>query len=132
MGNTDGMESRITSPRQKLGYGPIGKRVWGGHAIYALREVTEAEVGNNLIGVVQTEMASSGVLTDIPAPTYGYIGEMTFTWGVIDGDLINAWVLVALGRMIYTDRRGRNRGTHSPICQIPWGIPNTYARADGT
>ena len=104
----------------------------GNPAINSLWGAIEAKVGNNPIGEMQKEMASRGVLTEIPAPTYGYARGDYFHMGVIDGNLVNEWALVALRGLIYTDRRRRNMGTDSPIWQIKWGIPNTYARAVGT
>ena len=79
----------------------------------------EAKVGNNSIGGMQKDMDSRGLLTEIPAPTYGYTRGGDFHMGIIDGDLVNEWALVALRGTIYTDRRGRNMGSDSPICQIP-------------
>ena len=75
----------------------------------------DSKVGNNSIGEVQKEMASRGVLTEIPTPTYGYMRGDDFHMALMDGDLINDWVLVALRGMIYTDRKGRNMGSDSSI-----------------
>ena len=66
-------------------------------------------------------MASTGVLTETPTPTYGYMRGDDFYIAAMGGNLINYWVLVALRGIIYTDRKGRNMGTDSPIRQIPWG-----------
>ena len=66
-------------------------------------------------------MDSRGVLTEIPAPMNGYARGDEFHMGIIDGDLVNEWVLVAPRGAIYTDRRGGNMGADSPIRQIPWG-----------
>ena len=104
----------------------------GNPAINDSWEVVEDKVGGVSIVEAQKEMASRGVLTEITTPTYGYMRGGGFHMEMMDGDLINDWVLVALRGMIYTDRKGRNMGTDSPICQIPWGIQNTYVRADGT
>ena len=46
-----------------------------------------------------------------------------FYVGTIDGDLTNEWVLCTISGVIYTDRRGRNMGTDSSICQIPRSGP---------
>ena len=54
-------------------------------------------------------------------PTYGYMRSDEFYPRMIDGDLINDWVIPALKGLIYTDRKGRGAGVESPICQIPWG-----------
>ena len=70
---------------------------------------------------VQKEMASRGVLAEIPTPTYGYMRGDDFPMAMMGGNLINDWVSVALRGMIYTGRKERNMGTDSPICQVPWG-----------
>ena len=111
----------IQETRQKLRIGPAGNAGLGNPAINAMWEVIEAKVGNNSIGEMQKEMASRGVLTEIPAPTYGRARGDELHMGIIDENLVREWVPVALRGMIYTDRRGRNMGKDSPICQIPWG-----------
>ena len=50
----------------------------GNPAINSSWGAIEAKVGNNSIGEAQKEMASRGVLTGIPAPTYGYMGGDDF------------------------------------------------------
>ena len=113
--------------------GPAGNAGLGNPEINALWEAIEAKVGNNSIWEMQKEMDSRRVLTELPAPTYGYARGEDFHMGIIDGNLVNEWAQVALIGMIYTDQRGRNMGEDSPICQIPWVIPNIpYARAVGT
>ena len=85
-------------------------------AINALWEAIESKVGNNSIGEMQKEMASRGVLTEIPSPTYGYARGGDFHMGIIDGSLVNEWVLGALRGMIYGPKRKKYGGgcAHMP------------------
>ena len=75
---------------------------------------------------------SRGVLSEVPTPTYGYMRKDEFYHMGKDEDLINDWVVGALGGLIHTDRKGRSAGKETPICQIPWGTQKSRVRVDGT
>ena len=94
----------IQAPRQKLRIGSTGGACLGNPEVNDLWGEIEAQVGSNSIGEMQKEMASRGVLTEIPAPTYGYTRGDDFHMGIIDGNLVNEWIMGALRGMIYTDR----------------------------
>ena len=76
-------------------------------------------MGNNSIGEMQKGLESRGIVTEIPAPTYRYMRRGDLYVDTIGENLTNEWLLCAISGMIYTDRRGRNMGTDSSICQIP-------------
>ena len=80
-------------PRQKLRIGSAGNAGAGNPAINALWDVIAEKVGNNSIGEVKKDLASRGIVTEIPAPTYGYMRRDEFYVGTINGDLANEWVM---------------------------------------
>ena len=92
----------------------------GEPAINASCETIEAGVGGGPIEDVQNDLSERGVVSEIPMPTYGYMGRDEFYPRMVDGNLINDWVIPALKGSIYTDRKGRGAGIESPICQIQW------------
>ena len=67
-------------------------------------------------------------------PTYGYVRRDECYGRSVGGNLTNEWAIRALRGMIYTDRKGRNAGADTSICQIPWegGKRGGYLPVDGT
>ena len=51
--------------------------------------------------------------------------------GVVDGDLINEWVLVDLRGMIYTVEKEEIWEQIPPYAKYNGDVQNTYVRADG-
>ena len=93
----------------------------GAPAINALTETIDGYIeGRTLVGI-KNEPGSRGVASEVPIPTYGYMGKDEFYHMSNDGDLINGWAIDALGCLIYTGSKGRSARKESPICQIPWG-----------
>ena len=113
--------TRIQAKRHKLMIGSTGNSGLGNPEINSSRDVVEAKVGCVSIVEVQKEMASRGILTETPYPTHGCMRGDDFYMATMDGNLISDWVFWVLRGMIYTDRKGRNMGTYSSICQVPWG-----------
>ena len=63
---------------------------------------------------------SRGVASEVPTSAYRYMGKDEFYHVSNDEDLLNDWAVGKLEGLIHTDRKGRNAGVESSICQIPW------------
>ena len=64
---------RGAGPRKKLGIGPTGNA--GVAAISAMVETIEGTVGGLEMVEANSALAERGVLTELPAPNYGYLGS---------------------------------------------------------
>ena len=91
----------------------------------------EAKVGNNSIGEVKKDLSSRGIVTEIPAPTYGYMRRDDFYVGTIDENRTSEWVAFSLRGMIYADRRGRNMGRIRLSAKYFGEEQMRYVRVDG-
>ena len=80
----------------------------------------EGFIGGRSLVEMKDDLWSRGVASEVPLPTYGYMRKDEFYHVSKDDDLLNDWAAGALKGLIHTDRKGRNAGAESSICQIPW------------
>ena len=111
----------IMSPGQKLRIGPTGTSGGWASAINHSTETIEAIIVGGYIVDLQNELGKRGVSSEVQMPKYGYIGEDAFYQSTKDENMIDDWAIVALGGLVYTDRKGRDAGKDSPICHYLGG-----------
>ena len=111
----------VILPRQKLMIGMTGNVGGGSPAINAVAGTIGAYIEGRSLGGIKRELGSRGIASEVPMPAYGYMRKDEFYHTSKDEDLINDWVWGDLSGLIRTDRKGRNAGRESPICQIPCG-----------
>ena len=64
-------------------------------------------------------------------PTYRYMRKDEFYHAMINEDLINDWLIGALGGLIYTDRKGGALERNRPYAKSHGWTQKTRAHEDG-
>ena len=86
-------------------------------AINAMVDAVEGIVGPRAMVEVNEALAARGLLTEMPAPDYGYVRSRLTLHERLGCNLYNDWVGGNLNELPYTDRQGRYDRTGSFICR---------------
>ena len=102
-------------------------------SVNTLVDTIEGIVGLRSMEEVNEDLATSGLLTEVPVPDYGYVRSSLILHGGIDFDLYNYWAGGNLNELTYTDRPCGGRPLtviHIPTAKVCVQIPHeVHARS---
>ena len=87
-------QNEVTLPRRKLRIGATGT-VGGSPSINSSTEAVDAFIEGRSLVEIQNELGSRGVVSEVPIPTYGYMGKDEFYQSMLGEGLINDWAIGA-------------------------------------